>query len=223
MAKHAVTRLKGHATLWWDELQDERRRNGKKKIKSWDRMIAKLKAKFIPKDYQINLLRRLQNPRQNILSVKEYTEEFYRLNIRAGQKENEDEKTTRYMNGLRYEIQEDINMISVSKFEDAYQTTLKDEEKLARKQSQRNKGGNSSRGKGTNREKFQKLKHEAEKKHSHHEKGGSSKEGQHGGRSSFSKGRGRVRARGGEVRCYTCGKSGNKSWECLEINKEGGG
>jgi hypothetical protein len=27
--KHVVTRLKGHATLWWDELQDERRRKGK--------------------------------------------------------------------------------------------------------------------------------------------------------------------------------------------------
>jgi hypothetical protein len=68
--------------------------------------------------------------------VKEYTEEFYRLNIRAGQKENEDEKTTRYINGLRYEIQEEINMMSVIIVKDAYQATLKDEEKLARNQSQ---------------------------------------------------------------------------------------
>jgi hypothetical protein len=27
--KHAVTRLKGHATLWWDELQADRRYKGK--------------------------------------------------------------------------------------------------------------------------------------------------------------------------------------------------
>jgi hypothetical protein len=60
--------------LWWDELQAERRRNGKKKIKNWDRMVAKMKAKFIPKDYQINLYRRLKNLRQKGLSVKEYTE-----------------------------------------------------------------------------------------------------------------------------------------------------
>jgi hypothetical protein len=59
MVKHAVTRLKGHAVLWWDELQAEHRRNGKHKIKNWDRMVAKLKAKFISKDYQINLYRRL--------------------------------------------------------------------------------------------------------------------------------------------------------------------
>ena len=99
-------------------------------------MVAKLKAKFIPKDYQINLFRRLQNLRQKSLSVKEYTEEFYRLNIKAGHKENEGKKTAKYINGLRYEIQEDINMMSVSKVKDAYQEALKDEDKLARNQSQ---------------------------------------------------------------------------------------
>jgi hypothetical protein len=58
MVKHVVKRLKGHAALWWDELQAEHRSNGKQKIKNWDRMVAKLKEKFIPKDYQINMFRR---------------------------------------------------------------------------------------------------------------------------------------------------------------------
>jgi hypothetical protein len=49
--KHAMTRLKGHAALWWDELEADRRRKGKIKIKIWDIMVAKLKDKFIPKDY----------------------------------------------------------------------------------------------------------------------------------------------------------------------------
>jgi hypothetical protein len=49
--KHVVTRLKGHATLWWDELQADRRCKGKQRIKSWDRMVAKMKSKFIPRDY----------------------------------------------------------------------------------------------------------------------------------------------------------------------------
>jgi hypothetical protein len=62
--KHVVTKLKGHAMLWWDELESNRRSKGKQNIKNWDRMVAKLKAKFTPKDYQINLFRRLQNLRQ---------------------------------------------------------------------------------------------------------------------------------------------------------------
>jgi hypothetical protein len=140
----------------------------------------------------------------------------------AGQKENDDEKTTRYINGLRYEIQEEINMIYVSKVEDAYQATLKAEEKLAWRQRQRSKGGNSSRGKGTARENFWKSKPKDDKQHSHHEKGGSSKEGQHSGRSYFPRGRGRGRARGGVVKCYTCGKEEHKSWECPDRKREGG-
>jgi hypothetical protein len=98
--KHAVTRLKGHATLWWDELQANRCCKGKPKIKRWDRMVANMKEKFIPKDYQITLFRRMHNLRQKLGSVKEYTEEFYRINIRAGHWENDDEKVARYMNGL---------------------------------------------------------------------------------------------------------------------------
>ena len=61
--KHVITRLKGHASLWWDELQDNKCCKGNQKIKSWDRMVAKMKAKFIPRDYQINLFRRMQNLR----------------------------------------------------------------------------------------------------------------------------------------------------------------
>jgi hypothetical protein len=133
--KHVVTRLKGHATLWWDELQADRRSKGKQKIKSWDRMVAKLKDKFIPKDYQINLFRRLQNLRQKGLTVKEYTEEFYRLNIRVGHCESDEEKVSRYINGLRYEIQDEINMMTMRTVEDAYQVALKEEEKLARSKS----------------------------------------------------------------------------------------
>jgi hypothetical protein len=57
--RNVVTRLKGHARLWWDELQADMRSKGKQTIKSWDRMVAKLKAKFIPRDYQISLFRRM--------------------------------------------------------------------------------------------------------------------------------------------------------------------
>jgi hypothetical protein len=55
--RHAITKLKGHATLWWDELQADRHSKSKQKIKSWDWMIAKMKEKFILMDYQITLFR----------------------------------------------------------------------------------------------------------------------------------------------------------------------
>jgi hypothetical protein len=75
--------------MWWDELQAERRSKGKWKIKIWDKMVAKLKDKSMPKDYQINLFRKMQNLRQKGMTVKEYTEEFYRMNIRTRKRERE--------------------------------------------------------------------------------------------------------------------------------------
>jgi uncharacterized protein YjbK len=67
------------------------------------------------------------------MTVKEYIEEFYRLNIRTGQRERDEEKVTRYVDGLRYEVQDEMRMMSVRIVEDSYQFALKAEEKLARK------------------------------------------------------------------------------------------
>jgi hypothetical protein len=219
--KHVVTRMKGHAALWWDELQADKRHKGKQKIKSWDRMVAKLKTKFIPKDYQINLFRTLHNLRQKGLSVKEYNEEFYRLNIRVGHRESDEEKVNRYINGPRYEIQEEINMMIVIMVEDTYQVALKAEEKLARKQSQRIRGKITRKGRGTVREKFQKPRTKSRKYHGHTERGGISRGGQYGVKNYFSIGRGR--GRGGGVKYYVCGKIGHMSWEYPKRKKERGG
>ena len=128
----AVTRFKGHASLWWDSVQTKRRKN-KPLIKSWDRMVAKMRAKFLPKDYQLILYRKVQNLRHRLLTVREYTEEFYKVNLRVGYVEESAEKAARYVNGLRMDIQEEISMISPRMMEDAYQCSLRVEEKITLK------------------------------------------------------------------------------------------
>jgi uncharacterized protein YjbK len=81
----------------------------------------------MPKDYHINLFRELQNLRQKGLTVKEYTEEFYRLCIRVGHVEEDVEKVARYINGLRYDIHDEISLLTLRTVEDAYQAALKAE------------------------------------------------------------------------------------------------
>jgi hypothetical protein len=54
------------------------------------------------------------------MTLKEYTEEFYKLNIRAGHQESDDEKVARYMNGLRYDIQDEMSMMTIRTMEDVY-------------------------------------------------------------------------------------------------------
>jgi hypothetical protein len=117
-------------------------------------MIAKMKAKFIPRDYQIMMFRRMQNLRQQLMTVKEYTEEFYKLNIRVGDRESDDEKVARYLNGLRYDIQDELSMTTIRTIEDAYQMALKAEEKMICKKGQRGRGRSQPRGKAVAQEKY---------------------------------------------------------------------
>ena len=123
-------------------------------------MIVKMNEKFIHRDYQITLFRRMQNLRQKLMIVKEYIEEFYRLNIRAGHRESDDEKVARYLNGLRYDIQDELSMLTIKTVEDAYQMALKSEKKMSRKQGQRGRGGSHPRGKMVAQERTQKPKEE---------------------------------------------------------------
>jgi len=72
------------------------------------------------------------------MMVKEYIEEFYRINIRVCYVEEDEElSVSRYINGLRYDIQDEISILPLTTVEEAYQVTLKEVEKFARKQSQR--------------------------------------------------------------------------------------
>eukprot|EP00253_Pinus_taeda_P013296 PITA_13296 len=203
--KFAVTRLKGHAAIWWDELQTSRTRKGKSKIKQWDKMVSKLKAKFLPKDYHLNIFKQMQNLKQKGMSVKEYTEEFYRLSIRTRHVEYDLEKVARYVNGLRYEIQDEISLLSLKTVEDAYQASLKAEEKILRKQSQRNKGKSSARGRGSARSRGTQHQFEAVCSSSRSPQMGESSRGRF-----VPRGRGRGR----DVRCYTCGEWGHMSRDC---------
>jgi hypothetical protein len=82
------------------------------------------------------------------------------LNIKTRQREKDEEKVSRYINGPRYEIQDEINMISVRTVEDAYQISLKAEKNLARKQSQGNRDRSPRKGKGVSHDKTQKSKGE---------------------------------------------------------------
>jgi hypothetical protein len=74
---------------------------------------------------------------------------------------------------MRYEIQDELSMMSVKTMEDAYQFTLKAEEKLTRKQNQRGRGKGPipNKSKGVTHEKTHKSNDETEKPHGHSERG----------------------------------------------------
>lgn len=106
-------------------------------------MVGKLKNKFLPADYQVILLRIMQNMRQKYMTIKDYIDEFYNLDIRSRHVDDEVEKVSRYLNGLRTSIQDEINFMKMENVEEQYLYALRVEEILAKKDEhrQRTRGG----------------------------------------------------------------------------------
>lgn len=209
--------MKGHATLWWESIQAERRIKNKPIIKKWDRMVAKMKGNFFPKYYQLSLYRHVENLKQRGMTMRKYTEEFYKVNMRARYVEDTAKKTTRYLNGLRIDIHDEINLLSPITMKEA-QCAIKTEEKSLRKQNLGRGCGTKGKTQTTGIGKFLAQKNDVgtSNKWEQLEK----KNEFRGGRTS-QRGRGRGRGREHAYRCYKCNKLGHRSFESPENEKIG--
>ena len=54
------------------------------------------------------------------MSMKDYIEEFYKLTIRFGHRELSKEKVTQYVNGLRFNVQDEVGMWKIESIEEVY-------------------------------------------------------------------------------------------------------
>ena len=59
--KFACLNLKDHVSLGWDNVKDDRVKKEKQKVRTWDKMVAKMKEKTLPIDYMISLFKKLKN------------------------------------------------------------------------------------------------------------------------------------------------------------------
>ncbi|XP_057747483.1 uncharacterized protein LOC130966679 [Arachis stenosperma] len=77
--KLIAIKLKKHASVWWENLKRQREREGRRKIKTWDKMCRELKRKFLPEHYRQDTFIKFHNLKQKSLSVEEYTMDFEEL------------------------------------------------------------------------------------------------------------------------------------------------
>lgn len=47
-----VTRFKGQAMAWWQQLKESRRQANKARISSWDRLTKHMRRGFLPFNYE---------------------------------------------------------------------------------------------------------------------------------------------------------------------------
>ncbi|KAL9415754.1 hypothetical protein AB3S75_039028 [Citrus x aurantiifolia] len=81
--KLIAIKLKKYASLWWENLKRQRKREGRRKIVTWEKMKKELKRKFLPDNYRQDIYLKFHNFRQKELSVEDYTAEFDNLMMKC--------------------------------------------------------------------------------------------------------------------------------------------
>lgn len=74
------------------------------------------------------------------MDVGSYTKEFQRLCLKSKIVEGETKKVARYLNDLRINIQDELNLYNPETVQKCYQLVLKVEENLKRRQDQNSRG-----------------------------------------------------------------------------------
>lgn len=101
-------KLKGHARVWWQSVEEHLHCLQKPPITDWEKMRLKLQEKYLPIDYEEMLFEELLLLRQGNTTVDDYTNKFHELSIQIRVSETECQSIARYKAGLRDDIKEEF-------------------------------------------------------------------------------------------------------------------
>ena len=76
--------LRNHAYEWWKLLMMDIMHRGKDKIKTWEKMVIKLRGKYANFEYTLRMCIRLELLKHNGRSVESYFEQFCRMAMKTG-------------------------------------------------------------------------------------------------------------------------------------------
>ena len=116
--KVIALKLRKYASLWWTNLLAKRARQGKGKIRTWEKMRDKLKRRFLPPNYIQSNYALLHHLTQGSMSVEEYTREFEKLMIKCDLQEEEEQTIVRYLGGLSPKYSQVVELQAYTTFDD---------------------------------------------------------------------------------------------------------
>ncbi|VFQ96419.1 unnamed protein product, partial [Cuscuta campestris] len=141
--KLVALKFRGYASTWWTNTTTKRKREGKAAVKTWTKMRALLKKKFIPTHYIRENFARLQHLRQGNWSVEEYNREFEELLMRCDLQENDSQTFVRYLFGLNTQIANTVELQTFENLEELTKLALKVEAQLKKGKSSLSRGNSS--------------------------------------------------------------------------------
>ena len=133
--KLAAIGFSDYATMWWDQLVFNMRRNREPAVETWEEMKRVMRKRFVSTYYYRELYNKLQNLRQGNRSVKEYYKEIKVAMTRSNIKEDREATMARFLAGLNRQIQNVVELQHYLELEDMVHMTIKIENQVKRRES----------------------------------------------------------------------------------------
>ncbi|GKE91917.1 putative gag-pol polyprotein, partial [Tanacetum coccineum] len=102
-----------------ENVEHERRLEGKKRIKTWSKLKECMKKRFVPHSYKQELYIQISSLKLGTKEVVDYIWEFEQLKIRTNVREAEEYTIARFIGGLNSTIAEKLKLQPLWTFEDA--------------------------------------------------------------------------------------------------------
>ncbi|XP_071933764.1 uncharacterized protein [Coffea arabica] len=135
--KLAVVEFTDYAVVWWDQLSTSRRRSREPTIQTWTELRRLMRKRFVPSHYYRDLYQKLQTLNQGARSVEDYHKEMEILMLRADIMEDREATMARFLNGLRPEIADQVELHHYVELGDLVEKAIKIERRIKRKGSTR--------------------------------------------------------------------------------------
>ncbi|XP_071912236.1 uncharacterized protein [Coffea arabica] len=135
--KLAVIEFNEYAVVRWDQLTASRRRSRLREIMSWTELKGMMRTRFVPNHYYRDLYQRLQTLTQGTRSVDEYHKEMEILMLRADVQEDKEATMARFLNGLRPDIAEKVELEHYLELHELVAKAEKVEHRLKRRSNPR--------------------------------------------------------------------------------------
>ncbi|XP_071920674.1 uncharacterized protein [Coffea arabica] len=134
----AVVEFTDYAIVWWEQVVTSRRRCGELPITTWTELKRLMKRQFVPSHYHRDLYQKLQTLTQGQRSVEDYYKDMEISMLRADIQEDREATMARFLNGLRVEIADQLELQYYMEIEDMVEKAIKIEQRLKRRGATRN-------------------------------------------------------------------------------------